>query len=105
MHHLGSGICSQMRWRTGIIFREMRPDTISRSDWRGLNFITSEPKRAVSYLAMKAAIISMPQQAVPKGMGHRLFARAQLTAVSRVVVAQSLVEPFISYRPFLAAPR
>jgi hypothetical protein len=86
MHHLGSGICSQMRCKTGIILREIRPDTMSKSDWRGLNFITSDPNRAVSYFAMKAAIISMAQQATPKGMGHKLLARAQLTAASSVVV-------------------
>src|SRR3990172_3703695 len=90
MHHLGSGICSQMRCSTGIILRAMRPDTMSRSDWRGENLSTSEPKREASYLGMKAAIISMAQQAVPKGMGHTEFARAQLTAKERRVVTRSL---------------
>ena len=86
MHHFGSGICSQMRSKTGIIFKEMRPETMRRSLWRGANFNTSEPKREASYLDINAAIISMAQQATPNGMGHMLFDRAQLMAVSSVVV-------------------
>src|SRR5690606_15857182 len=91
MHHLGSGICSQMRCSTGIIFSEMRPDTMSRSDCRGENLSTSEPKREASYFDMKVAIISMPQQAVPKGMGHIELDRAQLMAKPSWVVMTSLI--------------
>ena len=39
MHHFGSGICSQIRCRTGIIFMATRPATIIRSHCRGLNRI------------------------------------------------------------------
>src|SRR5690606_17815814 len=105
MHHLGSGICSQMRCSTGIIFSEMRPDTISRSDWRGENLSTSEPKREASYFDMKVAIISMPQHAVPKGIGHREFDRAQLMAKPSRVVMTSLILSWtlITLLPFQGA--
>ena len=48
MHHLGSGICCQMRGNTGSIFITTRPATIIRSHWRGLKRKTSEPNRAMS---------------------------------------------------------
>jgi hypothetical protein len=44
---------------------------------------------------MNAAIISMPQQAVPKGMGQTEFDRAQLTAKESLVVMASLSESLI----------
>ena len=85
MHHFGSGICSQIRCSTGSIFITTRPATISRSHCRGLNRITSAPNRATSYRDAAVAISSMPQQAVANGIGHRLLARAQLAAASRLV--------------------
>ena len=66
MHHLGSGICSQMRCKTGIIFIATRPATIIKSHWRGLNRMTSAPNRAMSNRLAPTAISSMPQHAVAK---------------------------------------
>ena len=86
MHHFGSGICSQIRWRTGIIFMATRPATIIRSHWRGLNRMTSAPKREMSNRLAPTAISSIPQQAVAKGIGQRLYLRHQLTTESTVVV-------------------
>src|SRR3954467_13551963 len=85
MHHLGSGIWSQIRWRTGIIFMTTRPAMIIRSHWRGLNRITSAPNRAMSNRLAPTAINSIPQQAVAKGIGQRLYLRHQFTTESRVV--------------------
>ena len=85
MHHLGSGICSQIRCRTGIIFIATRPATIIRSHWRGLNRITSAPNRAMSNRLAPTAISSMPQHAVAKGIGQRLYFRHQFTTASSVV--------------------
>src|SRR5208283_787997 len=85
MHHLGSGICSQIRWRTGIIFMATRPATIIRSHWRGENRMTSAPNRAISNRLAPTAINSMPQQAVAKGMGQRLYLRHQFTTASALV--------------------
>ena len=81
MHHFGSGICSQIRWRTGIIFMATRPATIIRSHCRGLNRITSAPNRAMSNRLAPTAISSMPQQAVANGIGQRLYLRHQLDRV------------------------
>ena len=83
MHHLGSGICSQMRCRTGIIFIATRPATIIRSHCRGLNRMTSAPNRAMSNRLAPTAISSIPQQAVAKGIGQRLYLRHQFTTESR----------------------
>jgi hypothetical protein len=47
-HHFGSGICSQMRCRTGSIFMATRPATIMRSHWRGVKRMASAPKREMS---------------------------------------------------------
>src|SRR5215211_7657530 len=58
MHHFGSGIWSQIRCNTGIIFIATRPATIIRS---------------------------IPQQAVANGIGQRLNLRHQLTTESIVV--------------------
>src|ERR1035438_7939694 len=70
MHHLGSGIWSQMRFSTGAIFSVTVPATIIRSDWRGLGRKTSAPKRAISNREVDDAIISIAQQARPKVSGH-----------------------------------
>ena len=93
IHHLGSGICSQIRCNTGSIFIATRPATIIRSHWRGLKRITSAPNRARSNRLDAVAISSIPQQAVANGIGHRLFERAQLAAASSVVI-KMLSGPF-----------
>ena len=85
MHHFGSGIWSQIRWSTGIIFITTRPATIIRSHCRGLNRMTSAPNRAMSNRLAPTAISSMPQQAVANGIGQRLYLRHQLTTESSVV--------------------
>src|SRR5580704_7261001 len=86
IHHFGSGICSQMRCSTGSIFITTRPATINRSHCRGLNRMTSAPKRAMSYREEAVAITSMPQQAVANGIGQRLLERAQFAAASSWVM-------------------
>lgn len=86
MHHLGSGIWSQMRFRTGAILRVTVPATIMRSDWRGLGRKTSAPKRAMSKREVLAAIISMAQQARPNVSGQMDDSRAQLNTWSTEVV-------------------
>jgi hypothetical protein len=78
MHHLGSGIWSQMRLSTGAIFKVTVPATIIRSDCRGLGRKTSAPNRAMSNRDVLAAIISMAQHARPKVSGHTDDLRAQL---------------------------
>src|SRR5579862_10056824 len=78
MHHLGSGIWSQMRLSTGAIFSVTVPATIMRSDCRGLGRKTSAPNRAMSKRDVLAAIISMAQQARPKVSGQMEESRAQL---------------------------
>ncbi len=82
MHHFGSGIWSQIRCRTGIIFIATRPATIIRSHCRGLNRITSAPNRAMSNRLAPTAISSIPQQAVANGIGQRLYLRHQFTTES-----------------------
>jgi hypothetical protein len=72
--------------RTGIILIEILPATIRRSDCRGENRIASAPKRDMSVRAAKTAINSIPQQAVPKGMGQSEFFLPQFMALSKVVV-------------------
>ena len=101
MHHFGSGICSQIRCRTGIIFIATRPATIIRSHCRGLNRITSAPNRAMSNRLAPTAISSMPQQAVANGIGQRLYLRHQLTTASSVV---RIVFSGTSTRPARAGP-
>src|ERR1043165_9184426 len=86
MHHLGSGIWSQIRRRTGAIFRLTVPETIIRSDCRGLGRKTSAPKRAISNREVEEAIISMAQQARPNVSGQRADLRAQLNTESTEVV-------------------
>src|SRR5512135_2356043 len=78
MHHLGSGICSQMRLMGPAIFRLTVPATIIRSACRGLGRKTSAPKRAMSKRDVVEAIISMAQHARPKVSGHSADLRAQL---------------------------
>ena len=66
---------------------ETRPAIIIRSAWRGVARNTSAPKRAISKRLADMAIISIAQQASPKVIGQMLFLRAQLMALSTVVVS------------------
>lgn len=78
MHHFGSGIWSQIRFRTGAIFKVTVPATIIKSDCLGLGRKTSAPNRAMSNRAVEDAIISMAQQAKPNVNGQMDDLRAQL---------------------------
>src|SRR6185436_19763596 len=84
--HLGSGIWSYSRRRTGAIFLVTVPATIIRSDWRGEARNTSAPKRAMSKREAEAAIISIAQHARPKPIGQIDDSRAQLSTRSMLVV-------------------
>src|SRR3954465_16024659 len=84
--HLGSSIWSKTRRTTGAILIEIRPERMIRSAWRGDARNASKPKRATSMRAFTAAIISIAQQAVPKVAGMKALPRAQLAALSSVVV-------------------
>ena len=75
-----------MRRTTGAILMLMRPLRISRSAWRGEARKASKPKRATSTRAATIDIISIAQQARPNVAGNMAFPRAQLTALSSVVV-------------------
>src|SRR5512135_2152973 len=72
---------------TGAILLVTVPRMSSMSLWRGLKRMASAPKRLRSYLEAIMLMNSMAQQAVPKGMGQRLFLRPQLTTASRRVVS------------------
>ena len=74
-----------MRCSTGSIFITTRPATIIRSHCRGLKRNTSAPNRARSCLEAPVAMSSMPQQAVAKGIGQRLFFRHQLASSSSLL--------------------
>src|SRR5271157_1659478 len=100
MHHFGAGICSQIRLMAGAIFRVTVPDTIMRSDWRGLGRNTSAPKRAMSKREVVEAIISMAQHAKPKVSGQREDLRAQLKIWSTVVTMKFCSKRF-SIQPIL----
>src|SRR5262245_40314064 len=64
---------------------------MSRSACRGLNRITSAPKRAKSNRLHAVAINSIPQQAVANGIGQTAERRAQLiTRFSCVVRMMSV---------------
>src|ERR1051325_2999582 len=86
MHHLGCGICCQMRRSTGASLNGTRPAQISRAARRGENACRSMPKRARSYLLAAVAMNSIAQHAVPNGIGHREFERPQLMKASSFVV-------------------
>src|SRR2546425_6361053 len=77
-----------MRRITGASLNGSRPAQISTSAWRGENAWRSIPKRAKSKRLAAVAMNSMAQQAVPNGIGHREFARAQLTRWSNRVTNQ-----------------
>src|SRR5919206_2315412 len=88
MHHLGCGICCQMRRSTGASLKGTRPAQMSTSAWRGEKLIRSMPKRARSNRLAAVAMNSMAQHAVPKGIGHSELLRAQLVRKSSRVVTQ-----------------
>src|ERR671915_793921 len=88
MHHFGCGICCQMRRITGASLKGTRPAQISTSAWRGEKLIRSMPNRARSNRLAAVAMNSMAQHAVPNGIGHREFERAQLVRKSSRVVTQ-----------------
>ena len=62
-----------------------RPDTISRSAWRGEARNASIPKRAMSYRESTIAIISIAQHESPNWSGHIDFVCDQATAFWSVV--------------------
>src|SRR5918912_1601952 len=88
MHHFGWGICCQIRRSTGASLKGTRPAQISTSACRGEKLMRSMPNRARSNLLAAVAMNSIAQHAVPNGIGHSEFARAQLTRKSRRVVVQ-----------------
>src|ERR671926_430359 len=88
MHHLGCGICCQMRRMTGASLNGTRPAQIRTSAWRGEKLMRSMPKRARSKRLAAVAMNSMAQHAVPNGIGQSEFFRAQFTRKSIRVVTQ-----------------
>src|SRR4051812_19855112 len=88
MHHLGCGICCQIRLMMGASLKGTRPAQIRTSAWRGEKLMRSIPNRARSKSLAAVAMNSIAQQAVPNGIGHSEFARAQLTRKSRRVATQ-----------------
>src|SRR5215212_8316087 len=88
MDHFGCGIWSQIRRMTGASLNGSRPAQISTSAWRGEKLIRSMPKRARSNRLAAVAMNSMAQHAVPNGIGHKEFERAQLVRKSSRVVTQ-----------------
>src|SRR5215203_525051 len=88
MHHLGCGICCQMRRSTGASLNGSRPAQMSTSACRGEKLIRSMPKRARSNRLAAVAMNSMAQHAVPNGIGHNELDRAQLVRKSSRVVTQ-----------------
>src|SRR6476646_7489532 len=88
MHHLGCGICCQIRRSTGASLNGTRPAQINKSACRGVKACRSMPKRARSYLLAAVAMNSIAQHAVPNGIGHREFLRPQFTKASSFVVIQ-----------------
>src|ERR671917_334267 len=88
MHHLGCGICCQMRRSTGASLNGTRPAQMSTSAWRGEKLMRSIPNRARSKRLAAVAMNSMAQQEVPKGIGQSELARAQLVRKSSRVVTQ-----------------
>ena len=66
---------------------DTRPLMMIRSAWRGLARNASKPKRATSMRELTAPIISIAQQARPNVAGMNALPRAQLAALSSVVVS------------------
>src|SRR6476469_4284709 len=88
MHHLGCGICCQIRRMTGASLNGTLPAQMRTSAWRGEKLMRSMPKRARSKRLAAVAMNSMAQHAVPNGIGHSEFARLQLTRKSSRVATQ-----------------
>src|SRR3954469_757810 len=88
MHHFGCGICCQIRRMIGASLNGTRPAQIRTSAWRGEKLIRSMPNLARSKSLAAVAMNSIAQHAVPNGIGHREFARAQLTRKSIRVATQ-----------------
>src|SRR5579863_2145386 len=88
MHHLGCGICCQIRRMIGASLNGTRPAQISTSAWRGEKLIRSIPNRARSNRLAAVAMNSIAQHAVPNGIGHSEFARPQFTRKSSFVATQ-----------------
>jgi hypothetical protein len=86
-----------------------RPETISRSAWRGDERKTSAPKRALSYRDETIDIISIAQQARPNVSGQIELPCAQCTALATVVsISLSSSSPSSSSKtpgPFLGMRR
>src|SRR5688500_1552838 len=80
----------------GAIFNVGVPDTIIRSDWRGLGRKTPAPKRSMSNRDAPVAIISIAQQASPNVIGQSADLRAQLKTKSTVVETIPLEDSTIS---------
>src|SRR5918992_2129412 len=99
--HFGCGICCQMRRSTGASLNGTRPAQISTSACLGEKLIRSIPNRARSKRLAAVAMNSIAQQAVPKGIGHSEFARAQLVRKSSRVVTQlgEIVEMLVTSAP------
>src|ERR1700716_1548668 len=88
MHHLGCGICCQMRRMIGASLKGTRPAQMSTSACLGEKLIRSMPNLARSKSLAAVAMNSIAQHAVPKGIGHKEFARPQLTRKSSRVATQ-----------------
>jgi hypothetical protein len=74
--HLGSGICSYNRLKTGAILLVNVPATIIKSECLG-EALKIIPNLSISYRLTAACIISTAQQANPKVSGHKEPDRAQ----------------------------
>src|SRR3954468_56518 len=85
MHHLGCGVCCQIRRNTGASLNGTRPAQIRTSACRGEKLIRSMPKRARSKPDAADAMNSIAQQAVPNGIGQSELARPQFTRKSSLV--------------------
>lgn len=85
MHHLGSGIWSQIRRTSIAILYVMVPQMNMKSAWCGVYRFTSAPKREISYREQAVAMYSMAQHEVPIGIGQREDCCTQLIAASAVV--------------------
>src|SRR6476660_3289481 len=93
-----------MRRSAGAIFRDNRPATIIRSDWRGLPRNTSAPNRAMSYREALIAIISIAQHASPNVTGQIDDRRAHCTIFSTVVVRTGISKSAMCYSASLMSP-
>src|SRR3954466_1533695 len=73
---------------TGASLNGSRPAQMRTSAWRGEKLMRSMPNRARSNRLAAVAMNSMAQHAVPKGIGHKEFDRAQFVKKSSRVVTQ-----------------